>query len=57
MQNRGDILHEYRRDIHEYRRDNQEYRPISHEYRIDTFSIFMVRSRGGTIHHISYDTI
>ena len=66
---RGDILHEfrrdiheyrrnirgYRRDIHEYRRNNHEYRPISHEYHIDAFSISMFRSGQIVLRHF-YDT-
>ena len=56
MQNRGDILHEFRRNIHEYRHDNHEYRPIFHEYHIDAFSISMIRS-GHIVLRYFYDIL
>ena len=63
MQNRGDILHEYRGDIHEYRRDIREYRrdiheyrPISHKYHIDAFSFSMIRS-GQIVLRYFYDIL
>ena len=53
MQDRGDIPHEYRRDIHNYRGDFHDYRGDFHEYRGDIHEKYR---RDLTIFTIFYDT-